>query len=250
MMNLVRAEWVKTFSLRMWWILLIIGAVLVSLYTLPFLLLSGAAAEEGIVELDTAQPEVVHSLLGAVGGASVIALLFGVLAVTGEYRHGTITDTFLTEPRRSRVVVAKCAVTTVDAALLVATTTATVGILMLLLLPDGHAPIAPAAVASAVGGELLVYALYAALGVALGALITNQIAAVVVGILWVLVLESLIGGLIPAVARWLPGGAAQAIVSSGSPDLLPPAAGALVLLGYVVALGLIAVRTTLRHDIT
>lgn len=248
MIALIRAEWLKTFSLRLWWILLLIGVVLVTLATLPYLLLAGFAAEEGLSSLDLTQPAAITGLFSVIGSASVIALLIGILAFTGEYRHGTVTDTFLTEPHRWKVIVAKCVVAAAMGVLLALAAAATVVVLVLLFLPDPHAPVSLGTVVGPTVGAAVVYALYAVLGVAVGALITNQLAAVMVGILWMLVIEGIIGALLPSVAPWLPGGAAQAVV--GATDGMSPALGVTLLLGYAVALGAVATGTTLRRDIT
>lgn len=248
MIDLIAAEWRKTFSLRLWWIMLLIGVILAALSTLPYLLLSGFAAEEGIASLDLTQPEALTGMFAGIGAASVVALLIGILSFTGEYRHGTVTDTFLTEPRRWPVLVAKGVVAAAMGVLLALAATATVVLLALLFLPEPHAPISAPAVAGTALGVAIGYALYAVLGVAVGALIPNQLAAVMVGILWMLVVESLIGGLLPSVAPWLPSGAAQAIM--GTSGVVSPAVGVVVLLGYSVALSVLAAATTLRRDIT
>jgi ABC-2 type transport system permease protein len=48
-----------------------------------------------------------HALLSAGTSAALFAALIGVMAVTSEFRHGTIRPTFVVTPHRSRVIAAK-----------------------------------------------------------------------------------------------------------------------------------------------
>ena len=54
------------------------------------------------------------------GIATIFTLILGILVVTWDYRHGTITQTFLAAPRRERVMAAKLVTALVLGALLVA----------------------------------------------------------------------------------------------------------------------------------
>ena len=48
-----------------------------------------------------------HALLSAGTSAALFAALIGVMAITSEFRHGTIRPTFVVTPQRTRVVGAK-----------------------------------------------------------------------------------------------------------------------------------------------
>lgn len=258
MTRLIAAEWLKTISTKMWWILFIVAAALTLLSSLPLLLLSGTVdpdTGEPLLSGAFTDPETVRSLFSTMGSATVIALVLGILAFTGEYRHQTITDTFLTEPRRLHVVAAKSVVAALFGALLAALTSAVALIAIFAVLSSReHAPIDWGHVAITFGAVMIAYALYAVLGVGFGALVTNQIAAIVIALLWVLLIESLIVALKPQIGEWLPGGAAAAVLSTPDSELaaqlLPPWAGVLVLLGYAALFGVLASATTLRRDIT
>ncbi len=103
-------------------------------------------------------------------------------------------------------------------------------------------------------------ALYAILGVSVGSLITNQVAAILSALVWVLLIEALAGLAFPSAARWLPGGALNAAMDVAlrsdltggltQADPLPAWAGMVVLLAYAAVFAAIASRTTLRRDIT
>ena len=48
-----------------------------------------------------------HALLSAGTSAALFAALIGVMAITSEFRHGTIRPTFVVTPQRTRVITAK-----------------------------------------------------------------------------------------------------------------------------------------------
>ena len=245
----IRSEWLKVTSTRMWWVLIAAGVFLVGLNVVSIVLISG---QLDVPALDS--PLAMRQLWSTLGSASVIALMLGIVSITGEFRHLTITDSFLTEPRRSRFLLAKGAVQAV-LGILLAVVSAGVGlVLALALLPlQEHAPIDFWQVSQVIAGAALCYALYALLGLAIGSLITNQVVAILVTLLWVVLVESLVVGLLPQIGKWLPGGAAASILQSTTIDgdnLLPVWAGVVVLFAYAAVIGAIALRTTLRRDIT
>jgi ABC-2 type transport system permease protein len=92
-------------------------------------------------------------------------------------------------------------------------------------------------------------------GVAVGALVRNQIAAVVGTLVWLLVAEQLLVALLPRIGRWTPGGATAGLLQLGREatthgDLRSAWAGGLVLLAYATVIGLLASAVTLRRDLT
>jgi ABC-2 type transport system permease protein len=181
----------------------------------------------------------------------LFAMIAGVLLVAGEYRHKTVTWVLLVSPRRSRVVVAKlvaCAVTGLAYGLAAAAAT-----VVAVLVAGGAlwAPGVPLALAGSVAGT----ALWTVFGGALGALVRNQFAAVVVAFEWFYYAEWALVSLVPAVGRWTPTGAAKAVsgwTRDAMPvagDLLPAWAGGTLFLGYAVVAAALAAATTLRRDV-
>jgi hypothetical protein len=105
-------------------------------------------------------------------------------------------------------------------------------------------------VLAAFGGNLVAGALFGVLGVSLGAVVRNQLAAVTVAILWAFLIEGVVSVFVGAdTVRWLPGFAAQAVVAGGT-DLLPLWAAALLLAGDASLGALVATRLTISRDVT
>lgn len=247
MARLLRAELLKLRSTRMALVLLVASIAVAAINVVA--LLATAGQEPG---LDLARVEDVRTVFGALSGVSPLVLVLGVVIVTAEFRHGTITSTFLAEPRRWRVLAAKLAASLVAGlvfALLSAIVTSAVAVPWLALISD-DAPVGAAEVAAVVGGAVLALVLWGAAGVAIGALLPNQVAAIVVALVWTSIVESSLVAFLPDVGRWLPSGAAGALASAGGDAQFPAWAGGVLFTGYVVAAVAFAAWSFTRRDVT
>ena len=92
------------------------------------------------------------------------------------------------------------------------------------------------------------------LGVGVGSLLTNQVAAIIVCLGWFLILENIIGGIWNGTVKWLPSGAAAAAsnVSSGRNDigLFNWWQGSVLILVYGLVFAALGSILLARRDIT
>jgi ABC-2 type transport system permease protein len=185
-----------------------------------------------------------------------VALIFsglaGVLLVTSEYRYGTIRPTFLFTPRRGRVVSAKLTAGLLAGLVFGAVSLGlAVGIGSLILSARGiPSALSGGDFALIVFGGLAGIALRGAFGVGLGAILRNQVGAVIALLAWDFVVNSLLFGLAPSVGRFMPTPAADALMGLKTTHLLAPAAGGAVLLAWTAVLALAGLALTLRRDVT
>ena len=194
-----------------------------------------------------------HTVRHALGGGRDFIVLFVALGAVGaatEFRHGTAIPTFLATPRRPRLMRAKIAVY-LALGLLAALAAAVVQLAIVLpwAAANGHAlgPWSPAVLDPVLAG-CAAGACYAALGVAIGMLVRNQLVALMIAIGWFTVAENALAILLPGVSRFLPGGALSGVDTHGL-HLLPMYAAVPLLAAWVLAIGTLALRTTLRKDI-
>jgi hypothetical protein len=187
MTGLVRAEFRKAFSIKLWWALLVPVVVLSALVNL-FGGLFTAALGEAHAGTDV-PPILLGSLAYALSLTTVFATLYGVVTAAGEFRHRTVTTTYLTVQGRGRALAAK-AVSTAAVGALYAAVTVVVGVPAGLVAGSGLPGVGALVAVTAVG--LVVAALWAVLGTALGTLITNQAGVLVVTLVYMLVAESLL----------------------------------------------------------
>lgn len=182
MINLIRGEAIKMRSTRTAIGFMIAGVAL----TLLVVLVSTLADE----------PSTVNAKRDAITVAPLFILfvVFGVVGATGEYRHRTVAPAVLIAPDRLRLLSARAlayAVTAAGVALVMQVVSFAIGI-PLMSGNEGDA-LAFADYAGLLGGGLLSAALGGMLGVGFGALVGNQVAAVVSVLVYLFVVDGLIG---------------------------------------------------------
>ena len=246
MIALVRSEWLKQRSTRT---LSGLFAAMLGLVLLAVVLHSLLPAE------NLADPDVQMMVLGRgefLG--ALFAALLGAMSVTTEVRHGTIRPTFLFTPRRDRVIEAKVGVSlALGAGLGLVAGAAAVGAGVaafrargIELLIDGSDYVL------LVVGSAAAAALWAAIGVGVGALVRNQVPVLVGICAWLLFVEGLLAGDLAGlgeIGRFLPGSAAAAISGQDPGTLLSPAVGLALLAGYAVVAALAGGVAISRRDV-
>jgi ABC-2 type transport system permease protein len=241
--NQLRAEFLKLRSTRTAMGLVLGMTALVVLVSLLSVLLSPKDQLTGV--------ENQRMLLGIGSLSATFAGLFGVLAVTSEYRHGTIRPTLLFTPRRTRIVLAKLGASAF-AGVLLGVIGAGVGFgLGSFGLAVRNVPLALSAgqAAQLTLGTLVGAACWAGIGVGVGFIIRAQVGGVIVLLAWAYVVENLLFALVPSVGRYDPYQAQNALVGLTTQHLLSPALGGVLLVAWVVVLVLIGDRLTIRRDV-
>lgn len=204
MIAAIRAEFRKLVSTRLWWILLLVMIVYLAFIAgvMSFSLTASTptvttAALSGQDAATTA-----YSLTNAVG--YVFPLVLGSLMFTAEFRHKTITGSLLVEPRRGILLVAKVIVGALLGLVVgVVSTAATVVTAAPVLAWRGDgAYLGSGDVQAIIVFSVLVMAIWTVFGVALGGLITNQVAAIVVILAFTQFVEPIARISLGASMRW------------------------------------------------
>lgn len=186
---------------------------------------------------------------------ALFAALLGALSVTSEFRHGTIRPTLLVSPSRGRVVAAKVWASMligsgfglVACAIAAAVGAATLGVRGIEVQLDAGN------YALLLAGGTAASALWAAIGVGLGALVRDQVPTLIGICAWLFFVEGLLVGDIADIAdvgRFAPGAAAAAISGQDPDTLLAPAVGFVLLALYAAAAAMAGLLATARRDVT
>jgi ABC-2 type transport system permease protein len=188
--------------------------------------------------------------------APLLALLLGITIVTSEFRHGTITPTFLVAPVRERVLTAKALVATVAGAVFALFSFVVIAAVAIpwLTVIDEELRFADGEVVRYALQVVLAAAVWGLLGAAVGSAVHSQIAGLVGALVWLLIAENIVIALLALVdweraGEYFPGKAIADLAARGGGELGVWTALA-VSLGYVVAIGAFGVARTRRRDIT
>jgi hypothetical protein len=266
-----RSETTKQFTTSMWWVLAIVLLAYVG-FTAAVLGFVFTASASGALGGDAPQmpeeglPALLYSTATAVG--YVFPLLIGTLMVTAEFRHKTLTPTFLATPKRGLVLGAKLLVGIGMGVLfgivgIVAAVAPSAGFLA------GYgidAQLASAETWALFGRMILAFVLWVLIGIGVGALVRNQVGAIVGVLVFTQFLEPVgraVGAFIDGLAditRFLPGAASDALVgeslfagtgaSQVSADPLEWWVGGLVLLGYAAVFVVLGHLLSWRRDVS
>ncbi|MCU1571486.1 MAG: transporter permease [Naasia sp.] len=272
----LRAEFTKTFTTRIWWILLLV--------MFGYLALLAGGISFGLAGLNSARPElaqqggegsvaglplalvapVVYSLATAVG--YVFPVLLGSLAVTNEFRHKTLTPTFLATPKRGASLAAKWGTMLVLGALYgVVALIGTVGVGALGFAVFGlDSQLGDGDIQALLARAVLAMALWAVVGVGLGVLVPSQVGSIVLILAFTQFVEPILrlaGGFADwagEVARFLPGAASDSLVGASIYSVISGSGvaalewwqGGLVLAAYAIALAALGYAVSWRRDVT
>jgi ABC-2 type transport system permease protein len=263
--RLVSTEILKIRSTRSWWVMLIAMVVLIVAITAFSAAFAGRTLQGAPPLPGPDDPAMARSLYtgGLTSFGYVFTLALGVLVICTEFRHQTVTPTFLATPRRYRVILVKWVAAALFGILFgvvgVLSSTVTAALVFTMrgydvdLLGDG----VPRALALAVLG----FAVWAVLGVGLGTLLRNQVVALLVGVGFTALIEPIISAVLsfqswgPEILKFFPSVATAAIVepatSAANPvEYLSWWGGVLLLVAYGAVFAVAGAASTLRRDIT
>ncbi len=266
MIDALRAELIKMRSMPGVWVTFGLAFPLTVLIGIAVLAAAGGFPGHTFYFVHTLRQR--RELLGAgYFGLEVLAPIMGVLCVTGEYRHKTITTTFVLTPVRPRVLGAKVIATAVWAVLLALLSLLAVAVVALpwnaalggvtSQVTDQVGAVVPGLLASAI--------LLSLFGLGFGTLVKNQVAAILLTIGGTLILESILIALARAIfhynLNWLPNGAGAALAGDiargfggggrgAGFHLLAWWQGGLVMLAWGLVPLALGYFTTFRRDVT
>ncbi|HET6503829.1 MAG TPA: ABC transporter permease [Amycolatopsis sp.] len=225
--RLIKAEFRKTLSLKVWWILIIPLVVVSFLLAFVWGKLTNDFADfmgDGTASIIAAQvglspdqlPVGLMAIAHGVNIAELVPAIFGVFALAGEYSSKTITTTFLTAPNRVSALSAKMITYLVWGALYGVVSFGVAALATLMTVSSQRLPTAGEWFA-ALGATVLAYMLVTLFGVGFGAVLNKVVLAVILLIGYFLLVENVLVLLLwdktDVLGAILPNGTADGIVS-------------------------------------
>jgi ABC-2 type transport system permease protein len=250
----IRAELFKLRTTRMSYGLLGIG---VGLTALIAIVLAGQASSSSLIPslaTEAGQRDIVTNT----GFALLTAAVFGAIVSSGEFRHRTVSDTYLDQPGRVRVMLAKIVAAFAGGAVIGAAAAA-VATAAGILSAKGPVLLSAADFVRYAAGSVLGAALLAVIGSVVGTLVRSQVGAVIAVFVWCLAIEQILAGVSRSAARFLPLVGATTMAGGDSRAAMPPLPNGIhplplaAMAGLLVAIALVlagAASHTINRDIS
>lgn len=248
----LRAEARKLLTTQVWFWMVVLSAALTLL--VASLVSAFTSTDDGGIPIEAL-------LNGVVGFAVLISSVLGVIGVTGEYRHLTVTPTFLSVPRRGTVITAKL-VTYLVTGLLLGVLTVVLALAVATPWLKGRGidvDLGASSTMRIIIGGIIASGIWGVIGIGVGALLRNQVAAVVGIVLYRFLIEGILSAIpkVKSAYPYLPGGATNSLLTTADPNvndstlhLLSPWAGGLLLLAYGLVFAIVGTMLTVRRDVT
>jgi ABC-2 type transport system permease protein len=183
--------------------------------------------------------------------AGVFAALAGIMLFTSEYRFGTIRPSVLFNPNRNSLFVSKITAGALSGLVFGVIGEGLVFSIGLIILKARSIPITmtSANMTELIVGAIIGTALWGAIGVAVGAIVPNQVGAVISLLAWGFVAENLFFGFLPKIGRFLPVHASDSMMGAIQTHLLPGNVGTVVVVAWTVVLASAGIVMLKRRDV-
>jgi ABC-2 type transport system permease protein len=258
--NAFCSEWIKLRRRTM--VLGVVGGLCAAASFFVILLFTQAAAV-GPGSADLPSLEVLAQPNGLIHGVDGVVVLLGIVAfgvaafqIASEYSLGTLRQILVRQPRRWALLTGKYlgVLSFVVAAVIAASVVA--GAVAVVMAHVRHVPVGAwfgltgvKDLTGALGELVLSTAGFATLGLAVGLFLRSAVFAVIVGFAYLIAIENIVGRLLPATSKWLPGQLLLGVGQGGNATTSFPRA--IVLSGvYLVVVALVTTYAFTRRDVT
>jgi ABC-2 type transport system permease protein len=191
--------------------------------------------------------------------SALFIIVLAVVGITGEWRHHTITSSLLAAPDRLRFLAAKVIAFGTAGLLLSLLISIAIAVVGLVILNIRDLPVPEAGeLLKQIVRNALVAALLGAFGVGIGALVRNQVVAVVSLLIVAFAVDPAVAALAPEVGRFSPFGGLPAGITDVPPedaglpeemDILSPGLAVLAMLAWIGSAFAVGAALLIRRDL-
>jgi ABC-2 type transport system permease protein len=191
--------------------------------------------------------------------SALFIIVLAVVGITGEWRHHTITSSLLAAPDRLRFLAAKVIAFGTAGLLLSLLISIAIAVVGLVILNIRDLPVPEAGeLLKQIVRNALVAALLGAFGVGIGALVRNQVVAVVSLLIVAFAIDPAVAALAPEVGRFSPFGGLPAGITDVPPedaglpeemDILSPGLAVLAMLAWIGSAFAVGAALLIQRDL-